>query len=241
MGVYLLFIAAAALFLIIEHLTHIEFFLHLAAIPIEVMVAVFIVEKFLERKEQGEKRRQLMFIKSYMFRSDMRNLFIANFKALQSPALAFAQIRTAGLEELKAMRQMAEQVEYKSPGAMESVVMEYVKGQSVWMSFMERAISYNFEEIFHDMIYILHFINDVRAFKEANPQRLFIEAAQRNGEMMEKARKVLGDGIRRFLDYAIELKEKQPEMFRDVLADYELSAGFREGAREGIGTAPARP
>ena len=240
-AVYLLFTAAAALFLIIEHFTHIEFFLHLAAIPIEVMVAVFIVEKFLERRERGEKRRQLMFIKSYMFRSDMRNLFIANFNALESPAITFAKIRKAGLEELKGMRKMAARVEYKSLAAMESVVMEYVKAKPVWMSFMERAISYNFEEIFHDMIYILHFISDVRTFKEANPERLFIEAAEKSEAMMKKVRKVLGDGIQRFLEYAIELKEKQPEMFRDVLSDYELSSGFMEEVREGMGRTPPRP
>ena len=240
-GIYLLFIAASALFLIVERLTHVEFFLHLAAIPIEVMVAVFIVEKFLERREQGEKRRQLMFIKSYMFRSDMRNLFIANFHALQSPAISFARIRSAGLEELKEMRRMAERVEYRSPPAMESVVMEYVKAQPVWMSFMERAITYNFEEIFHDMIYILHFINDVRSFKKGNPQRLFIEEAQKNEAMMGKVRKVLGEGVQRFLDYAIELKEKQPEMFKDVLSDYELSSGFMEGSRDGTQSAPPQP
>jgi hypothetical protein len=233
-GIYLLFIAASALFLILERLTHVEFFLHLAAIPVEVMVAVFIVEKFLERREQGEKRRQLMFIKSYLFRSDMRNLFITNFNALQSPAISFAKIRSAGLEELKGMRRIAERVEYKSSQAMESVVMEYVKAQPVWMSFMERAITYNFEEIFQDMIYILHFINDVRAFKEANPQRLFIEEAEKNEAIMGKVRKVLGDGVQRFLDYAIELREKEPEMFQDVLSDYEISSGFMNGKQEDI-------
>ena len=36
--------------------------------------------------------------------------------------------------------------------------------------------------------------------------------------------KVLGDGVRSFLDHAIELKEQQPEMFEEIPADYELSA-----------------
>jgi hypothetical protein len=229
-GIYALFLAASTLFLIIEHLTHIEFLLHLAAIPLEVLVAVFIVEKFLARKEQQERRRQFMFIKSYMFRSDMRSLFISNFSALQSPAISFAKIRNASLEELRQWRRQAETVEYKSPQAMESVIMEYVKAQPVWMSFMERAITNNFEEIFHDMIYILHFINDVQAFKAAYPQRLFIEEARRSDEMMVKVQKVLSDGIQRFLEYAIELKEKQPAMFLDVLSDYALSSGFMSGS-----------
>jgi len=189
-------------------------------------VAVFIVERFLERKEQQEKRRQLMLIKSYMFRSDMRSLFIANFSALHSPDITFEKIRRASLEDLRHMRQQAETIEYKPPQAMESVIMEYMKAQHVWMSFMERAITYNFEEIFQDMIYILHFINDVRAFKEAHPQRLFIEEAKKNEGMMLKVQKVLWNGIQRFLDYTIELKEKQPGMFQDVLSDYDLSSRF---------------
>jgi hypothetical protein len=232
LGIYALFPAASVLFLIVEHLTHAEFFLHLAAIPLEVLVAVFIVERFLEQKERQEKRRQLMLIKSYMFRSDMRSLFIANFSALQSPAITFERIRGAGLEELRQMRRQAETIEYKSLQAMEPVILEYVKAQPVWMSFMERAITYNFEEIFHDMIYILHFINDVRAFKEAHPSRLFIEEAEKSERMMLKVRKVLWDGIQRFLDYAIELKEKQPQMFQDVLSDYDLSSRFMTSPRK---------
>ena len=77
LGFYLSFVAASGLFLVVEHFTHVEFFLHLAAIPLEVLVAVFIVEKMLERREAQERRRQLMFIKSHMFRTDMRGIFIS--------------------------------------------------------------------------------------------------------------------------------------------------------------------
>jgi hypothetical protein len=88
---------------------------------------------------------------------------------------------------------------------------------------MERAITYNFENIFLDMIYILHFINDVKAFKERHPERLFIHEAEKSDRLMAKVRKVLTDGIQKFLDYAIELKEKQPKVFDDLMADYEIS------------------
>jgi len=45
--------------------------------------------------------------------------------------------------------------------------------------------------------------------------------------MMIKVRKVLGDGIQRFLDYVIELKEEQPDLFDQVISDYESSAHVR--------------
>jgi hypothetical protein len=110
---------------------------------------------------------------------------------------------------------------------MEPVIMEYVKAESVWHSFMERAIAYNFEGIFFDMIFILHFIYDVKLFKENNPDKLFILEAEKRDPLMVKACKVLHDGIKAFLDYAIELKTKQPAMFDEVMADYELTELIR--------------
>jgi hypothetical protein len=164
-----------------------------------------------------------MYIKSYLFRTEMRNLFIANFNALKSPPLTMSKIKNSSLEELKKMRKEARTIEYKSPEAMESVIMEYVKAEQVWHNFLDRAITYNFEEIFLDMMYIIHFICDVKALKEHNPDTLFINEATKREALMAKVQKVLWDGIQRFLDYAIELKEKQPAMFNEVLSEYELS------------------
>jgi len=223
-GFYLSFVAASFLFLTLEHLTHIEFFFHLAAIPLEVMVAVFIVEKLLEKRESKAKRQQLMYIKSYMFRSDMRSLFLANFAGLKTPEITMVKIKNSSLEDLRRMRCQAEVVTYKSPEAMEAIIQEYAKAKAVWLNFMERAITYNFESIFLDMIYIIHFTDDYRAFKDLNPGDLFIHEAEKNEWLMAKVRKVLTDGIQKFLDYAIELKEKQPQVFHDLMIDYEFSS-----------------
>lgn len=77
------------------------------------------------------------------------------------------------------------------------------------------------------MIYILHFVYDVKLFKDNNPDTLFIHEAEKKVLIMEKIKKILGEGIRKFLDYAIELKEKQPDMFYDLISDYELSSQIR--------------
>jgi hypothetical protein len=225
---YAAFFAVSAVFLAAEELTHFEFLYHLAAIPLEVMVAVLIVEKALDKQASREKRRQLMFIKSHLFRSDMRGLFLADFQALKTPPLTLTGIRSAGLAELKAMLRDAEAVEFKSPEAMEAAILEYVKAERVWHAFMERAIAFNFESIFNDMIAILHFINDVKIFKEHHPDRMFIGEALKHPTLAARVRDVLGDGIRRFLEYAIELKEKQPAMFEDILDDYALSENIRD-------------
>jgi len=226
-GVPIALLAAALLFLVLVQFVHFEFFLHLAAIPLEVLLAVFIIERILERRAARAKRRQLMFIKSTMFRSEMRNLFLANFDALKTPRLTMSSIRRASLEELRRMRREAERVEYKSLPAMEPVITEYVRARGVWLAFMERAITFDFEEIFNDMIFILHFISDVAAFKENNPKKLFILEARSKKPVMDKARKILSDGIQRFLDYAIELKEKRPDLFEEMMEDYEASALLR--------------
>jgi hypothetical protein len=157
----------------------------------------------------------------------MRGLFISNFEALKSPAITLAGIKKASLEELREFRRQAETILYKSPEAMEPVILEYVRAERVWHNFLERAITYNFEEIFMDMIYILHFINDVKIFKQNYPDRFFILEAEKRPQIYAKVRKVLEDGIVKFLDYAIELKEKQPRMFVEVMSDYELSSQIR--------------
>lgn len=207
---------------------------HLSAIPLEILFGVFIVGKFLEKREKAEKRRQLMFIKSYLFRSEMLNLFLANFNAVKFPSPTMSRIKNATLEELKQMQKEAGTIEYQSLEAMEAVIMEYIKAEQVWHSFMERAITYNFEEIFHDMIFILNFIYDVKLFKNKNPDKLFIYEAEKRAALMEKVKKVLGAGIQKFLDYAIELKEKQPNMFYELISDYELSCQIRGIQSEGV-------
>ena len=53
---------------------------------------------------------------------------------------------------------------------------------------------------------------------------------------MEKVNKVLGDGIQKFLDYIIELKEQQPQMFYELISDYELSSQIRSDAMSTNGT-----
>ncbi len=107
-----------------------------------------------------------MFIKSYMFRTAMRPLFIGNFAALESPSISMFRIRQATMEDLRKIREEANSIKYRSTEDMELVIIEYVKAEHVWhsFSFMERAITYNFEEIFHDMIYILQEIKDSTPF-----------------------------------------------------------------------------
>lgn len=168
-----------------------------------------------------------MHLKSCMFRLEMRNLFISNLRALKSPPITVSKIKNATLGEMKRMIEDAKTVEYKSLEMMEPVIMEYVNTQHVWRNFMDIARDYGFEEIFQDMVYILHFISDVKTFKEINPDKLFIHEAVKSEQMMQKVMKVLGDGIRKFLEHATELKEKQPDVFYELISDYDLSTRIR--------------
>ncbi len=228
--IYIVLIGSSAVFLVIEYYTHTDFFLHLAAIPLEILLGALLVERYLSRKERADKLRHLMYIKSYVFRAEMRNLFIANFKALKYPAIDMGKLKEANLAELKKIRANAEKIEYKSVEAMEPVIMEYVNSREAFYGFMQRAINCNFESIFQNMIYVLHFIQDVKLFKDNHPDKLFIHEAQRQLLLMEKVTKVLGDGIKVFLDYIIELKIKQPDIMYELLTDYEISSRIAPGS-----------
>jgi hypothetical protein len=219
--VALLFLSAFFLFL--EQITHFEFLLHLAAIPLEILLGGFLVERYLASKEKEKRTRQLMFIKSCLFRSEMRNVFIANFNALIKPSITMSEIRRASLAELKELRHTLHEIEYRSIEDMEPIILEYVNSYEVFYGFMEWAIAHDFENIFEDMIFILHFIHDVKLYKKHNPNSLFIYHARSRPELMDRVYRVLTNGIVKFLDYAIELKEKQPIVFEELLSDYEFS------------------
>jgi len=197
--------ALSAFFLWLEHVTHFEFLLHAAAIPLEILAGSFLVERWLARKEKEGKRQQLMYLKSYLFRSEMRNVFISNFSA----------------------RDKITTLEYRSPGAMEEVLCEYAHARKIFHTFMEWAVAHDFEAIFHDMIYILHFIQDFQLYKKQNPERPFMEELQDHPRMQAKVDNILRDGVVKFLDYAIELRQKEPEVLEELLDDYLMSSRIR--------------
>ena len=217
-------LALAALFLWLGHVTHVEFLLHLAAIPLEILAGAFLVERWLAHNEKEDKRQQLMYLKSYLFRSEMRSVFISNFSALARPAISLEWIRDAGIDELVRARDSLAPLEYQSPAAMEEVLGEYVRARQIFRTFMDWAVAHDFESIFHDMIYILHFIQDFQLFKKQHPDRLFVEEAQIHPRMQAKVDKILRDGVVKFLDYAIELRQKEPEVLEELLGDYLLTS-----------------
>jgi hypothetical protein len=225
---YFLLLLASGFFLYIYRQSHFEFALHLAAIPLEILVGVFVIGKYLERRERAEKLKRSKRRKSYLFRSKMRNLFLTNLNAIKSPSITVSKIKESSLEELKQMRSDADHIEYASPEAMEAVIMEYVSAYHLFQEFMEKAFTQDIESNFENMLYILHFIEDVKLFKQTCPDRLFIYEAQNQRSLMKKVKKIMGDGVLKFLDYVIELKEKDPDMFYDLLTDYELSCLKRE-------------
>ena len=190
-----------------------------------------VVENLLKKKEKDVRKKQLRYIKSHIFRSELRKLFIMNFGALKKPSISLENIKNASLSQLQKMRLEAEDVEYKSLVDLEPVILEYVKTQHVWQLFMEKAMDFHFESIVEDMIYLIHFINDVKIFKDTYPEKLFIEEVKNNELMMRKIYKVLGDGIRSFLNYAIELKEKAPEFLEEILYDYQFTQNLQKESR----------
>ena len=216
-------VSLSGLFLYIQYVTHNEFMFHLAAIPLEVLLALFIVQRYVENMRNKDKRRQLMYIKSYLFRAELRSLFISSFLALAYPKVTMKQIKNSTLEELNQIRLKAVNLRYKSLEEMEHIIDEYVKSQHVWHDFMERAITYDFQDVFETMIEILHFTHDVKVFRENKPGEMFVYEARKNSILMSKVEKVLRDGVLSFLDYAIELKTKHPDMFLDMISDYEFA------------------
>ncbi len=220
---YFCLISISVFFLFIHWLTHIEFMLHLAAIPIEILFGALLIEKILERKRRAEQSKRLMHFRCYLFRSRLRNIFLANLNALKFPVISISKIKNASLEELKQMRKDANHIEYASLDAMEKIIIEYVPAYHAFYSFMEWTIIHDIDSGAQNMIYILHFIEEVKLFKHNNPDIPYVDEAQKKRSLMKKVKKVLAEGLFKFLDFLIELKKKDPALFYELLADYEES------------------
>ena len=221
--IILILLSLSGIFLVLDNTFHYHFFPHLAAIPLEIILAVVIVQYFLARKEKANKKYQLFLIKSFLFRSEMKNLFICNLISLQSPEITINKIKLMTLKELKDISSNLGNLTYKSHLHLESVIQEYVKARNVFRFFLNWAIEHEFEYIFEDMIYILHFIQDVTLFNEQNPDKLFINEAKAKPELIEKTNRVVRGGIEKFLDYVIELKQSNSTILNNLLSDYEIS------------------
>lgn len=220
---YACLLSASILFLFIHRQTHYEFALHLAAIPLEILLGALLIEKLLERRRKTEQSKRLTYFRCYLFRSRLRNIFLANLNALKFPTISVSTIKNASLEELKQLRKDANHIEYVSLDAMETIIMEYIPAYHAFYSFMEWSIIHDIDFGFENMIYVLHFIEEVKLFKHHNPSKPFVHEAQKQRASMKKVKKVLAEGMFKFLDFLIELKEKHPALFYELLADYEES------------------
>jgi hypothetical protein len=221
--IILFLLLLSSIFLILDNILRYHFLLHLAAIPLEIILAVVIVEHFISYKEKVQKKYQLFLIKSYLFRTEMKRLFICNLISLQSPEITINRIRGMTLKELKDLRSNLGDLTYKSHLHLEKIIQEYVKAKDVFQFFLKWAIEHNIEYIFDDMIYILHYIQDVTLFKEQHPGELFLHGKKSKPEMTEKTSRIIRNGIEKFLDYVIELKQNNSTMLNSLLSDYEIS------------------
>lgn len=212
------------LFLVLEHVTHIVFLHHIAAIPLEILLGAVIVERFLAKKERKTKLRHFKHLKSYMFRTHIREVFITNFHALESPHIDIEQLATADLSELQNIRNRLRKLDYRSADELEKVIQAYVDSRDIFQNFMELATSNDFESIIENMIFILHFIQDVDLYKRFHPDKLYIEHALKLPDERRRVIKILSDGVSKFLDYLIELKQEQPDVFKELINEYLMTS-----------------
>jgi len=224
-------------FLWLEHVTHILFLAHVAAIPLEIMFGAIIVERFLAGREKKGRLRQLMHMKSYIFRSRIREVFINNFNALDTPQIDIRKLATAELPELCKLREDLDVLTYRSVEDLEIIAVSYIDARSVFITFMDWAIQHDFEAILEDMIFVLHFIQDVRMFKEYHPDKLFVEYAMSTPQGTEKLRKVLTDAVSKFLDYAIELKTERPLVYDELISEYLMASEMKQPHEQVMGAA----
>lgn len=220
---YIGLITASAIFLVIYEIYHIEFMLHLAAIPFEILVAVFIVDKLLRKRVNSEKRRRTIAVAITLFGSEMGRFDDACFHAIRSPLITLSTIANSSIEELKQIRIASDTIEYGSPEEMELAIKECVNIEHVWRSLLESAVYYDIEEMYLNTLQMLNFVHDVKVFKESHPNEPFIQLAEQDERILKMVKEIIRLDIQKFLDYAIELKGKHPAMLAQFLSELDNS------------------
>ncbi|MBE9478066.1 MAG: hypothetical protein IMY81_02350 [Chloroflexi bacterium] len=197
---------------------------HLAAIPIEILAAVMIIEQLWALGDRSKKQRRLSYMLWVRYNLEMGSLLAASFKAVESPSLSMSRIKSASIKELKKLRDDAGTIRYKSIELVEAAAKEYVKTQHIWKAYLDRAVEYDLEKVYQNMMYVLYFIDYIEVFKKNNPDRLFVDEIRDNKGVLVKAEEILGSGIRIFLDMAIELRKKKTDAFYRFISNLEQAA-----------------
>lgn len=242
-----------------------ELLYHIFAVFLELSLVLWVVEKFLrnyERQQEVSKRKkQLGLIKSVMFRSELKGVYLADFEVLkeksqdndpeirlrsiQSPDGCLPKIHYETLkawkDELKSLDKLREDPELHhatklvknlverfnevidgNPELKKRIIDEYVNAQKAWSWFKEFAVTCNLEGILDDIIEVEHLNADTKAGRE-NKGRL---------------RNVWLTGIKKFVDYSVELMEPGSEtnqkLFKDMMKEYvEAEAAQTQKEAEG--------
>jgi hypothetical protein len=213
--------------LVIYEVTHIEFLLHLAAIPWEILIAVFVVDMLMRKRESLEKRRRTIAVAITLFGSEMGRFYDSCFHAIRSPLITLSAIANLSIEELKQIRIDSNKIEYGSPEEMELALKECVKIEHIWRSLLESAVANDIEEMYLNTLQILNFVHDVKVYEESHPNEPFIQLAQQDELTLKRVKEVIRKIVRKFLDYAIELKENHPEMLDQFLSELDTSTRIR--------------
>jgi hypothetical protein len=131
---------------------------HLFAVFFELALVLVVVEyawRKHERRLAAQKRKdQLRSIKGVMFRKKMRDLFLADFRALIHTEISLSKIREASPETLgKWQSELAGEgyVLLCDDDYMPQVMDEYVKAESIWEEFKEFAITNGLDQVFKDI------------------------------------------------------------------------------------------
>ena len=224
---YVVLIIASAILLVIHQIYHYEFVLHLAAIPFEIIIGVFIIDMLLRKREIVEKRRRTISVAITLFGAEMGRFDDACFHAIRSPLITLATIENSSIEELKQIRIASDTIEYGSPEEMELAIKECVNIEHVWRSLLESAVAYDIEEMYLNTLKILNFVHDVKVYGEGHPNEPFIHFAQQDERILKRVKAVIRLDVQKFLDYAIELKENHPEMLHQFLSELDTSTQIR--------------
>lgn len=221
---------------------------HYLSVALELCLGFILIEliwhnhekKEVEREKQKErkiKEEQLRHIKSYVFHSRMRTLFITNFMAIKSSSISLRNLLKAD-PKIPIVKPDSELIHYETQRAKIGVIHEYVKAKDVWERFLELGIMFGFDHIVKEMTKILQLVAEVKEIFPPEsidnmPAHEF--AAQltqdRRTDLVDQFEPIIATGIIKFHEYLEDLRQSDQKLFHNLL-DFYSRAYERELAQQ---------
>lgn len=216
---YVSLVVSALLLLVLEAYTDIVFLLYLAAIPLEVLLAILILERYLKNLEHTKVNQQWVMFKSYIFRVSLKQLYINVIDTYSATGITVESCFDPDDKKLEEIDRKFS-VENIDMSRITPVLSEYIRTEETFVFFLRWAFENGFEEIFNEIGMMLHFIQDLKNFQEHHGSLSPEVMEKHDPALVETAKQTCMASAHYFIDFIKDISRHHVQLYHLLKKDY---------------------